>query len=83
MVHTNHKNLLSFLEKKIKPKTNSIIKTICLLRFHNQTHKKNIGANVLNRNPDYKNPERTIKPILVKKRLHANNRNNGKKRKHD
>ena len=69
-VHIDHKKLMFFLEtKQLNPKQVRWLKKFACYDFAIKYIKSenNIGADALSRNPDYKNPEKLIKPMLVKK----------------
>ena len=57
-----------FGNKTVKPKTNPAIKKACMLRLCNQIYKNenNVGADALSKKPIYNNPNKFIKPMLVK-----------------
>ena len=68
-VHIDHKRLMFFLEtKQLNPKQIRWLKKIACYDFAIKYKKKNnIGADALSKKPDYKNPNKLIKPMLVKK----------------
>ena len=68
-MHTDHKKLLFFLKtKKIEPKTNTTVKKNACYDFAIKyiKNENNVGANVLNKKPDYNNPNKLIKPMLTR-----------------
>ena len=68
-VHIDHKKLMFFLEtKQLNPKQIRWLKKITCYDFaiKHIKNENNIGADVLNRKPDYKNLNKLIKPMLVK-----------------
>ena len=68
-VHTDHKGLKFFLEtKQLSPKQVRWLKELACYDFAIKYIKKenNVGADALNRKPDYKNPNKFIKSMLVK-----------------
>ena len=71
LVHINHTKLMFFLEtKQLNPKQVRWLKKLTCYDFAIKYIKKenNIGTDVLSRKPDYKNPNKLIKPMLVKNR---------------
>ena len=68
-VHIDHKRLMFFLEiKPLNPKQVRWLEELACYDFAIKHIKgeDNIGTNALNRKPDYKNPDKLIKPMLVK-----------------
>ena len=68
-VHTDHKKLMLFLEtKQLNPRQVRWLKELACYDFaiKHIKNENNIGADVLSRRPDYKNPNKLIKPKLVK-----------------
>ena len=82
-VHIDHKRLMFFLEtKQLSPRQIRWLKKLACYDFAIKyiKNENNVGADVLSKKPDYKNPNKLIKPMLVKKRrLYAGSRNNLKK----
>ena len=69
IVHIDHKRLMFFLEtKQLSPKQARWLKKLACYDFAIKHIKSenNIGADVLSRKPDYKNPNKLIEPMLVK-----------------
>ena len=68
-VHIDHKKLLLFLEtKQLNPKQIRWLKEFACYDFaiKHIKRKNNIGADVLSKKPNYKNPNKLIKPMLIK-----------------
>ena len=68
-VHIDHKKLIFFLEtKQLNPKKIRWLKKFACYDFAIKYIKKgnNVGADALNRKPDYKNLNKLIKSMLVK-----------------
>ena len=68
-VHTNHKGLMLFLEtKKLSPKQVRWLKKLACYDFVIKYIKSenNVGADALSKKPNYKNPNKFIKLMLVK-----------------
>ena len=68
-VHTDHKKLLFFLEtKKLNQKQVRWLKNFACYDFaiEHIKNETNVGANVLSRKPDCKNPNKLRKPMLIK-----------------
>ena len=69
LVHIDHKKLMFFLEtKQLSQKQIRWLKKFACYDFAIKyiKNKNNIGADALNKKPDYKNPNKLIKPMLVK-----------------
>ena len=69
IVHTDHKGLIPFLKtKQLNPRQVRWLKELACYDFAIKYIKSenNIGADALSRRPDYKNPEKFTKPMLVK-----------------
>ena len=69
LVYTDHKKLMPFFEtKQLNPKQVRWLKELACYDFaiKHIKNENNIGADALNRRPDYKNPDKLIKPMLVK-----------------
>ena len=68
-VHIDHKRLMFFLEtKQLSPRQVRWLKELACYDFAIKyiKNENNVGADALNRKPDYKNPNKFIKPMLVK-----------------
>ena len=68
-VHTDHKGLMFFLEtKQLSPKQVRWLEKLACYDFaiKHIKGKDNVGADALSRKPDYKNPNKLIKPMLIK-----------------
>ena len=68
-VHIDHKKLMFFLEKKqLSPRQIRWLKKLASYDFDIKYIKgdDNVGADALSRKPDYKNPNKIIKPMLVR-----------------
>ena len=68
-VHIDHKRLMFFLEtKQLNPKQVRWLKKLACydLAIKHIKNENNVGVNVLSRKPDYKNPNKLIKPMLIK-----------------
>ena len=68
-VHIDHKKLMFFLEpKQLNPKQVRWLKKLACYDFAVKyiKNENNVGANALSRKPNYKNPNKLIKPMLVK-----------------
>ena len=68
-VHIDHKRLMFFLEiKQLSPRQVRWFEEFACYDFAIKYIKSenNVGADVLSRKPDYKNPNKLIKPMLVK-----------------
>ena len=69
IVHTDHKKLIFFLEtKQLNPRQVRWLKKFTCYDFAIKyiKNENNVGADVLSKKPDYKNPNKLIKPLLVK-----------------
>ena len=69
IVHTDHKKLMFFLKiKQLNPKQVRWLKKLACYDFAIKyiKNENNVGADALSRKPDYKNPNKLIKPLLVK-----------------
>ena len=70
LVHTDHKRLMFFLNtKQLNPRQVRWLKKLACYDFaiKHIKRKNNIGANALSRKPNYKNLDKPIKPILIRK----------------
>ena len=68
-VHIDHKKLMFFLEtKQLSPKQIRWLEKLACYDFAIKyiKNENNVGANALSKNSDYKNPNKFIKPMLVK-----------------
>ena len=68
-VHTDHKNLLFFLEtKQLNPKQIRWLKNFACYDFAIKyiKNENNVGADALNKKPDYKNRNKMVKLMLIK-----------------
>ena len=68
-VYIDHKRLMLFLEtKQLNPKQVRWLKEFACYDFaiKHIKNENNVGANALSRRPDYKNPKKFIKPMLVR-----------------
>ena len=69
LVHIDHKKLMLFLEtKQLNPKQVRWLKKLACYDFaiKHIKNENNVGTNALNKKPNYKNPNKLIKPMLVK-----------------
>ena len=69
LVYTDHKGLLFFLEtKQLSPRQVRWLKKLACYDFVIKyiKNENNVGADVLSKKLDYKNPNKFIKPMLVK-----------------
>ena len=68
-VHTDHKKLMFFLKiKQLSPKQTRWFKKFACYDFAIKyvKNENNVIADALNKKPDYKNPNKFIKPMLIK-----------------
>ena len=69
LVYRDHKKLLPFLEtKELNPKQIRWLKNLACYDFAIKHIKRenNVGADALSRRPNYKNPNKLTKPMLIK-----------------
>ena len=69
LVYIDHKKLIFFLEtKQLNPKQIRWLKKLACYDFAIKyiKNENNVVADVLSKKPDYKNPNKFIKPMLVK-----------------
>ena len=69
LVYIDHKKLIFFLEtKQLNPKQIRWLKKLACYDFAIKyiKNENNVGADALSKKPDYKNPNKLIKPMLVK-----------------
>ena len=68
-VYIDHKKLMFFLEtKQLNPKQIRWLEKLACYDFaiKHIKYENNVGADALSRKPNYKNPNKFIKPMLVK-----------------